>query len=305
MKKRIFIGLAALLMAFGMTGCWDDDDVDTTPKETTASTSATTEAPATEETTTEEATTEEPSTEEETTTPEPSDTTEETSDTTEAPTEPTGPPQGGPPQQQLNLDAQFDESKFLHYVDMPTCVPDAEAKEADFAGLWVVDVMAKNDVAYDAICGIPVFATGHLEIEAHNPAFDEMGSGKFINIKPVVVADTSNLPAQAQAQAAQSSEAEETELPLTYTFENGVLNASVTIPVGPPKSVQAATGAAPGIQGPPPKQMVLQMTDDDRILVQSFGADGTVTSAYYKKVDAFEPFDWASVQFDFESVYAE
>ena len=94
---------------------------------------------------------------------------------------------------------------------------------------------------------------------------------------------------------------------MTYTFENGALNALVTIPVGPPKSVQAANGAseAAKVQGPPPKQMLLQMTDDGRILVQSTEPDGTVTSAYYKKVDSFKKFDWSSVHFDFDSAYAQ
>ena len=204
--------------------------------------------------------------------------------------------QGGPPQAELNLDAQFDESKLLNYVDMPSCSVDAEAQESDFAGFWVADVMTKDNIAYDKICGIPVSATGHLVIES--------GSGKFINIRPVVV---SNSP---QAEQNQSAEAEETELPLTYVFENGVLNASVTISVGSagnrqgvPDAMQGIGAETSAVQGQPMKQMTLQMTDDGRILVQSADASGAVTSAYYRKTDSFEEFDWSAVQFDFESVY--
>ena len=209
------------------------------------------------------------------------------------------PPQEGPPEVEFDLDAEYDESKYLHYVDMPECTPTAAA-EADFIGLWQADVMAKDNIAYDSICGVPVSATGHLVIA-------EEGSGNFVNIDPVVISDgpQGGAPQAADAAGQSGSRADETELPMTYTFENGALNAAVTIPVGPPKSVQAAGGAseAAAVQGPPPKQMLLQMTDDGRILVQSAEEDGTITSAYYKKVDSFEEFDWSSVHFDFASAY--
>ena len=334
MKKKVLAFLAAMTLCTQFTGCWlfDDEDYgDTETTETTASeTVEDTTVPPTESTTVEE--TEAPTTEpteesteaptEETTIEETTEETTEavteaqTEETTEAETE--APTQGGPPQQDLNLDAEYDESKFLTYVDMPECKPDAGVKESDFAGYWVCDVMAKGNTAYNAICGYPVSATGHLAIDMHNAAFDENGTGKFINIKPIVVSNEpqggppQGGPPQAAAAAQEPSEpavATETELPMVYTFENGTLKASVTIPVGPPKNkntpdaMQGIGGTASPLQGPPPKQMVLQMTDDGRILIQTPNADGTMTSAYYKKVDQFEDFDWGSVQFDFESIY--
>lgn len=106
----------------------------------------------------------------------------------------------------------------------------------------------------------------------------------------------------------KTSEATETELQMTYTYENGVLNVSVTIPVGPPKSEQnpdtEKNAGSAAVNNSPHKQMVLQMTDDGRILIQSPDADGTMTSAYYRKTDSFENFDWSSVHFDFDSLNA-
>lgn len=290
MKRNICIGLAALLLTMCFAGCQNSEDKDST-KATEPSAAETTETAA--ETT---AVTEAAESTAETTAP----------DGEKPDGQPEGgAPQGGPPQIELDLEAEYDESKYLNYVDKPKCKPDDAAKEADFKGLWVVDVMAKGDTAYDTICGVPVSATGHLEI-------DEGGAGKFINIQPVVVSSGQQGGAPQSAGAEQSTEAEatETELPMTYTYENGVLNASVTIPVGPPKSAQTQD-AMKGLEenastvqgGPPPKQMILQMTDDGRILVESPEEDGTMTSAYYKKVDAFEKFDWSSVNFDFEATY--
>ena len=269
MKKRICIGLAALLITICAYGCSDTKEKDVPTKNVPPVTEA-----------------------------------------VENITENNGPQQGGPPQVEFDLNAEYDESKYLHYVDMPACKPTAADAE-EFRGLWEADVMAKDDIAYDSICGVPVSATGHLAIDAE-------GTGKFINIDPVVISSESQggapeaavqggPPQSADASDQGSSEADETELPMTYTFENGALNALVTIPVGPPKSVQAANGAseAAKVQGPPPKQMLLQMTDDGRIMVQSTEPDGTVTSAYYKKVDSFKKFDWSSVHFDFDSAYAQ
>lgn len=269
MKKRICIGLAALLITICAYGCSDIKENDVPVKNVPPVTEA-----------------------------------------VETITENNAPQQGGPPQVEFDLNAEYDESKYLHYVDMPACKPTAADLE-EFKGLWEADVMAKDDIAYDSICGVPVSATGHLVI-------DEEGTGKFINIDPVVVGSESQSgapdaagqggsPQSADAAGQDSSEADETELPVTYIYENGALNALVTIPVGPPKSVQEANGAseATTVQGPPPKQMLLQMTDDGRILVQSTESDGTVTSAYYKKVDSFRKFDWSSVHFDFDSAYAK
>ncbi|WP_044973354.1 hypothetical protein [Ruminococcus sp. HUN007] len=223
---------------------------------------------------------------------------------------------GGPPEIKLDLDAKYDESKYLNYVDMPVCKPDANVSESDFKGLWVADVMAKDDTAYDSVCGIPLSATGHLEIGGD-------GSGKFINITPVVESNeqqggspagkAQGGPPAGNSQGGEAaegqqktSEATETELQMTYTFENGVLNASVTIPVGPPKGEQnpdtEKNAGSAAVNNYPHKQMVLQMTDDGRILIQSPDADGTMTSAYYRKTDSFENFDWSSVHFDFDSL---
>ena len=269
MNKKISIGVAALMIAISAYGCSDSKKNSVPTKDIPAVTEA-----------------------------------------AENTTENNASPQEVPTEVEFDLDAEYDESKYLHYVDMPDCTP-TTADEEDFRGLWEADVMTKDNIAYDSICGVPIYATGHLVI-------DEEGSGKFINIDPAVISSEPQGGApnaavqggapQAAAQTGQSgSEADETELPMTYTFENGALNASVTIPTGPPKSVQAAGGAseASAVQGPPPIQMLLQMTDDGRILVSSAEADGTVTSAYYKKVDSFKEFDWSSVHFDFDAAYAK
>ncbi|HOC34793.1 MAG TPA: hypothetical protein PLH98_06650 [Ruminococcus flavefaciens] len=258
MKKKLCVGVAALLITISSYGCSDSKKNDVPTKDIPAVTEA-----------------------------------------AESTTENNIPPQEDPPEVKFDLDAEYDESKYLHYVDMPECTPTAAA-EANFIGLWQADVMAKDNIAYDSICGIPVSATGHLVIA-------EEGSGNFVNIDPVVISDESQggAPQTADAAGQSGSKADETELPMTYTFENGALNAAVSIPVGPPKNEQAAGVAseAAAVQGPPPKQMLLQMTDDGRILVQSADEDGTITSAYYKKVDSFEEFDWSSVNFDFASAY--
>lgn len=212
------------------------------------------------------------------------------------------PDREGAPQLTLDLDAEYDESKFLNYVDVPSCKPVSNADEDDFTGMWEADVIVKGDTAYDTICGIPLSATGHLVIS-------ENGSGEFINIQPVTVnGKQQGGPPQNTTAEQPQAEAAETELPLTWAFENGSLNVSVTIPVGPPEDRQApdalktAGESAPDVKGPPPKQMTLQMTDDGRILTVSADSDGTMTSAYYRKVDSFEAFDWSTVRFDFDSV---
>ena len=289
MKKRICTALAAFLITICSAGCQNSRNIEIT-KETDSYEAGVTEI---------------------------ADDTVTANDNTEKITE--GRPNGGPPEVKLDLDAKYDESKYLNYVDMPACKPDANASETDFTGLWVADVMAKDGTAYDSVCGIPLSATGHLEISGD-------GSGKFINITPVVTSgeqqggspagktqggppsenDQGGGAAEGQQKA---SEATETELQMTYTFENGALNASVIIPVGPSKDKQNPdaekdAGETVEVNNYPQKQMVLQMTDDGRILIQSPDADGTMTSAYYRKTDSFENFDWSSVHFDFDSLNA-
>lgn len=309
MKKKIFALAAVLAMAMSLTACWDDDYDDTDSKaETTTETTVET-ASTTEEITVETTAETETTVETETSTEE--STTEETTTTTEDTTEDTtqgGPPQGGPPQQTLNLDVEFDESKFLTYVDMPEANIVADAAEADFEGNWVCEVMAQDDVAYSAICAVPLYATDKLVITG-DEAKDAEGSGTFLSVSPVLVGATTQGGPPAAAQQAQTSEdVVETVKQYTYvyTYADGKINASVTIPVGPPASVQSgAETPAVTIQGPPPKNVEVYMLDNGKLLVKSVDATGIVTSAFYKKVDQFEKFDWSSVNFDFASVYAE
>ena len=101
------------------------------------------------------------------------------------------------------------------------------------------------------------------------------GTPFFATEHMVIGADNSGSIISTKA----GTEPETTETPFTWTFSDNSLKADVS-----------------------GKNITMQATDDNRIVIISKDMDGNDVFAYYQKVDSFTEFDFSSVEFDFDAV---
>jgi len=163
----------------------------------------------------------------------------------------------------------FSDEDFVHQVDVPEFDVDNSVTREDFNGKWECAIMAEDDIAYDEIMSIPLYAILRAEITADEDIFHMI----------------------TPEGAYGSEEEEEDKAP--FVFENGRLVISEPVD-DDDDEYSDEDGEEEIVYAYINKDGMLVMTDDEQ-----------TDLIYFKRVDSFTEYDWSDYEKKLEDFYGD